>query len=113
MSHARNADHHTIQGTAAVEIEIRACLPAGGTAVIEIDHSSGHLAFRGVNGLSVSEPRYVLLPIRDRGVKFAVPTEHLGATISKNDPLTVAQLALAFYTQFVAEAAAKFGQRHP
>jgi hypothetical protein len=106
VSHARNVDYHRIQPIAGVELNLTTHIPPGGTAVIEIHHGLGHLRLTGdVKESSVSPPRYVLLPIVDRGVTCPVPKTHLGTAISKNDPVTVAQLALAFYTQFVADAA--------
>jgi len=109
VSHARNADYHTIQPIAAIAIDIQACLQPGGTAVIEVHNRDERVRLTGeMKEASVSQPKCVLLPITDSGVAYAVPTEHLGETISNNDPLPVAQLALAFYTKFVAEAAARF-----
>jgi hypothetical protein len=104
--HARNADQHTIQPIAAVAIDFETLIPPGGTAVIEIDRSLGRLRVAGdVKEVSATPPEYVLLPIVDSGVRYPVPTAHLGSAMPKNDPLTVAHLALAFYKQFVADAA--------
>jgi hypothetical protein len=113
LHHARNADQHTIQQIVdhrPGHMTLNA-LGGGSWYIKHMEIRGGQVvSYRGDKPLvqTVHPPRIELLKVLDRGVSYAPPTEHAGRPLERRDPITIAELALAYYTEFVNEAAAKF-----
>lgn len=91
LRHARNADEHSVQSVAA---EWDANLRAS-----QVDETSVKLEWE-----SWDRP---LLPVKNRGVVYQPPREHLGQSIAERlkkgtaEPIVVGDLALHFYRNFL------------
>lgn len=71
--------------------------------------STDHLGRPTVNlQISFKWDRVELLPVTNRNVTYAVPSSHKGTTLAKNDPISVAVLAVEHYEVFLQQAEAKF-----
>lgn len=97
LRHARNADEHGIQPIATEwDAKLRATSMGGGTVKVEWD--------------PWDRP---LLPVRNRGVTYEPPTEHLGHSLAERkkagvaEPVMVADLALHFYRNLLNRAIAE------
>lgn len=49
-----------------------------------------------------------IVPVTDRSTQYLLPKSHLGKPIDKNDPITIAILAIAYLESKVAELEARF-----
>lgn len=111
LHHARNADQHTIQlVTAYSQVGLEISIPPGGTAEIRIDREAGKIRVGGqAQDAKELGPRFVLLPVADRGGKvYNPPTRHRGRDIRDADPLLVAEEGIGFYRWFIAQIETRF-----
>jgi hypothetical protein len=60
------------------------------------------------NDVVVIAPRIELRPVKDCGVRYDPPVEHLGKALAERDPLKVAELGLTFYAGFVEQTERNF-----
>ena len=113
--HARNVDHHTIQeivqhvpGSTAVG---PTSMPGGVWHIESMTLQDGQLVeYRGNTPIRVdiTPTRIKLLEVKDRGVSYPPPDRHLGQPLPAPDPVTVAELALSYYSRFVANVERTF-----
>lgn len=116
LLHARNADEHGISKITEVErggIGIQ----VGGDGYVEhmeINNAAGRvdIKYRGKNPLHFKfiPGEVKLLPVFDRGIKYDVPTTHLGRPIEAK-PLAVAKLTAEYLKSLIEEAEKKFPPR--
>jgi hypothetical protein len=109
VKQARDADNHSIQ-------EILAPVHAGVVVKGPVTISSGKIHGSGeVEGLRTDRPIKIekyekLMPVKvkNSGHWCDVPTQHLGKPLRDPNPLSVAELTLAFYRDFIFQIEAKF-----
>lgn len=106
LCHARNAAQHTIELVAGLAVSFKLQLQDGKGQIV-FNEDTGQIIFHGLTVLEQQQPRFTLLPFKDRGVTYEPPTEHLGVK-QEFDPLQAAELGSAFYEDFVQKAEAKF-----
>lgn len=102
LAQARHADQHSLQVSAVFGLGMQVTLPPG--AVFELDFLKGTI--RAENGdvtVSVDDPRFLLVPITNRGVTFEPPAMHLGWSLQDNGPFAVAELGFKFYSDLLAQ----------
>ncbi len=107
LHHARNASNHTIQEIAqhqGTDVVITAN-PEGPWEpmrnVIIYAEGFGTVETRGAVPVVQLVERIGLLPVEDRGVSYNTPTSHLGNALARRDPLTIAELGLRYYADFL------------
>ncbi|MBK6487219.1 MAG: hypothetical protein IPF98_10185 [Gemmatimonadetes bacterium] len=110
LRHARNVDQHTLESTVTmygprIGLGLR---PGATQGYVE----SFYIAPNGLPGPLIGssevrvsfEPAQVRLrPVTDRGTTYAVPTSHLGISLSSILPQHVGPLALRYYEDALAE----------
>jgi hypothetical protein len=112
VNQARNADHHGLGGTTLVQFSAKGDFRTQG--VKSVSGPSGEF---GVHPMDPTKPleilpaKVVLKSVRNRGVTYMPPDEHLGQKIICDSPhlpdaLDVARLGLAYLERMAAEAAA-------
>lgn len=112
--HARNADEHGVASITAHKAGTIGIGPKTGNS-LEIDHLSigpGGITM-GPNlaanaRISFTPGEVLLVPVRDRGIVYDVPKEHLGEKLDAPTLLSVAERAEAFLRAKLDEAGAKF-----
>lgn len=108
LHHARNSEEHGIEDTAhrkAIGAEF--VLPNGKRSILRFEdpnvvlkeqHEPGKVPINRII-------RYTdVVRVRDRGVYYDPPTEHLGETIDTRDPVELASFALPYLQALLAEA---------
>jgi hypothetical protein len=113
LSHARNADTHTIQDTVNQSPPSVGLGPAYGNSwyINRLEIRNGQIThYSGDKPMKITfiPGRLELLAVVDRGVNYDPPTSHREKPLSKTDPASVAAVGLAYYEVFVAEAERKF-----
>jgi hypothetical protein len=113
LSHARNADTHTIQDTLNQTPPGIGLGPAYGNSwyIDRLEISNGQIThYSGDKPMKVTfiPGRLELLTVVDRGVSYEPPKSHRGEPLSKTDPVSVAVLGLTYYEAFVEEAERRF-----
>lgn len=109
LINARGAEEHSVEeivGRNGGGIGIN---PAHGSSMyiesMTID-GAGNVNIRSPQALKIEfiPERMTLLPVRNRGRDYSVPSTHLGERINANDVCGVATLAHGFYSQFLSAA---------
>jgi hypothetical protein len=113
LSHARNADTHTIQDTLSQSAPSIGLGPAYGHAwhINRLEIRNGRIThYSGDKPMKITfiPGRLELLPVVDRGVSYEPPNSHREKVLSKKDPISVGALGLAYYEEFIAEAERRF-----
>jgi hypothetical protein len=118
LKQARDADNHSIQDVMDVTPATLAIHP-GPTGVSHIRR----ITVDGLGNIDVDadgDPRLEITPPKVRAVKvlnsgnwYNPPTSHLGLPVHDDHPLTIAELGLRFYADFLNEAEGYFFQRTP
>ena len=109
LVNARGADEHSVEEIVSREGAGITINPAFGD-VLYFDHFSmdgtGNISFSAPLGAKIEfiPERMVLIPVKNRGRIYPVPTIHMGAMIDPCDVPRVARLAHGFYAQFLSEA---------
>jgi hypothetical protein len=93
LHHARNADEHGI--------EHRITTHLGGIIAVEVWKRGQPKPPQG------RLPTVKLMPVKDRGVTYSLPLEHLGKPIVTQTPLSLAELGLVYLRELVKEAGAQ------
>jgi hypothetical protein len=115
LLHARNADEHGIEpitqnhpGGIGIRPKVGNTLHIGH---MEISRGRIYVDPETVKNMEVAfiPARISLTTVRDRGIDYPPPSEHLGKPISESNPIQVAELALAFWEDTLAHAAREFG----
>jgi hypothetical protein len=101
VQHARNVDEHGIEPISKV-------LPGGFRGGVIVAEADG-LRIRpsepgGPASITLFPPRLVLVAVVDRGVRYDVPTAHLGVRLVDPSPLVVAELAQAYLERLIEAA---------
>ena len=117
IQHARNSDEHSldlITGRSADGVEIK--FPESSEVRVsawvrlredgKLDIANPTVSASGGDVISVLEanPRLVLLPVDDRGVRYQPPALHLGKSIYDDSPVGIASLAATYFEAMLAEA---------
>lgn len=117
LLHARNADEHNVPSVTGLDRQ-KIVMVEDGEPIAEITDMVGNqgtfLALSNeaspdltkINGLRIYPERAKLIRVRDRGVDYDPPTEHVGSTISDSAPIAIASSAVRYLESLVAEAEA-------
>ncbi len=113
LNQARDADNHSIQDMTA--------LHPGGTGVSFVNPIGGYVKslrfgepgeiihYEGdpIN-ITVTAPHPIAVKVKNSGEWYNTPTSHLGKPVHNARPAELAMLGLAFYQDYVDQAAKKF-----
>ena len=115
LHHARNADEHNVPSVTELDrqkivmvedgkpvAEIRDVVGDKGTFFSLSDNTSPNLT--KINEMRIYPDRAKLIRVRDRGVNYDPPSEHLGSVIPDNGPIAVARLMVQYIEAMIAEA---------
>lgn len=58
--------------------------------------------------ITIDPGQFRLVPVINRGVTYPVPTSHLESNLTGTDPISLGELGLKFYSEFLDEAEAEF-----
>ncbi len=115
VSHARDAEEHTLTDTLAQEPASIGINPASGTSLYiqELRVIGGVMSIKSPQPVKVTiQPgRLRLLSATSRGVTYAPPSEHLGRPLESSEPLYVANRAIDYYERLLGEADRRFSAR--
>lgn len=111
LRNARGADEHTVTDIIVTEpgsMSILAGSTGSGT-IRNLQIQDGMVSAETTGSINLEfKPALVrLLPITNRGVKYPVPTTHLGDAVQPENVIAVARTAINYYAKFL-EAADKF-----
>lgn len=115
LKQARDADEHTVEPIITREpggVAIGA-VTAGPVYVEEMTISDGVVRIKNAQpglAITVVPGRWRLLPAASRGVATPPPTEHAGRPLGGTDPVSVADMGLAYYRVFLSAARGRFGR---
>ncbi|MBO0162590.1 hypothetical protein J0692_10140 [Vibrio alginolyticus] len=113
VKQARDADNHSIQEVAEVK-------PGSKTIGFANKKNGSHIESLKIVNDNIVEykgdplivqdhpPTVVALKVKNNGNWFNPPREHKGQPLKTQHPVEIAELALAYYQNFVTEAEAKF-----
>ncbi|AUO00415.1 hypothetical protein C0558_00915 [Serratia marcescens] len=105
LKQARNAVHHGVQETAKqTPAHMRYEIGAGNMVIENLEIEDGKpIKYSGNLPLEtyVIPERIVAVDFDNRGVRYKVPASHLGKDLADNHPLTLATLALDYYSDFL------------
>jgi hypothetical protein len=107
---ARHADQHSIQPLTQELIAVQQLtIPPLGSVQLRFDEKTGMPIINGeCLSQMISGPRYLLLPVVNRGETYVPPTKHLGEKLSLPDAVVVAEKGMAFYEDYVRQVEAEF-----
>lgn len=114
LKHARNSDHHSIQGLAEqMPGSFQAIVPGGGFTYIEklVTGPDGRVVeYKGNKPIEITElpDRIELTRVKDGGNWYNAPTSHLGELLEWPDPFVVAELGIKYYEKYIHEVEEKF-----
>ncbi len=115
LKQARDSDQHGITDITkkvAGRMSMRPVAPGGDFYLQELSFDERGNISRLEPGspmiLRVVKPKMALIPFHHRGVDYPVPTTHLGEVIKTEDPIAIAELAIAYYEIFLRAAEAQF-----
>jgi hypothetical protein len=94
LKQARDTDQHSVQ--LILDDKPKETVTVGGEPV-----------YVG-NDVVIIAPRIELRSVKNRGVSYHPPVEHLGEALTERDPMRVAELGLTFYADYVEQAESKF-----
>ena len=58
--------------------------------------------------ITIDPGQFRLVPVVNRGITYPVPTSHLESKLTSTDPVSLAELGLKFYSEFLCAAEAEF-----
>lgn len=111
LKQARDADNHSIQDLTAIKPgQMTINFPSGSG---RIDHlyidNSRVVSYSGDPMIeTVTPPHPIAVPIRNNGVWYNPPTSHLGNNVPNLHPITIAELGIEFYSNYLEEVENKF-----
>ncbi|MEZ8955719.1 hypothetical protein [Vibrio cyclitrophicus] len=112
VKQARDADNHSIQEVSEIK--------PGNTTMNFVNPKGGYIeSMRIVNGNIVefkgdpmivrdNPPTIVALKVKNNGNWYNPPREHKGQQLKTQHPVEIAEIALSYYKNFVADAEEKF-----
>lgn len=109
LQQARNAEEHGITPPHRWKAS-SITIPPGGHAWLRGDGKNWHVE-DPTPGVAPNNPEAVLEAVKNRGVEFQPPSEHLGEPIEDGSPAGMARLAMAYLTALVSEAEALVQQK--
>lgn len=110
LTKARDADEHGIEDISQKEMGSIGIGPAEPTGTFSLSvrvDEHGQIQVKEASGpvkIDVIPARVRLLPVTTRGRTYDVPENHLGKPINSSNLSELAQMALAFYEDFLAAA---------
>ncbi len=115
LTQARNAEEHTVRETLE-SIPSRVLVGAPPGEAMYLGHMEVNNGTFKVSPDSSVRIQFIpegarLVPAVNRGVPYLPPTEHFGKKLDNADPMTVAELGIQYYEQFLEEATKRFGGR--
>jgi len=114
LSHARDADEHTVADTLGHEPGSIGINPASGNSLYieSLTVRDGVMSIRSPQPIAITiQPgRVKLLPAKSRGVTYDPPSTHLGGALDRSDPDHVAERGVEYYERFLDEAEMRFGR---
>jgi hypothetical protein len=113
LKHARHADEHTIEEIIERVPGYRTLNPAYGNSwhIEHLEIRDGDIvSYSGDKPVMVQDipDRVELRRFKESGTWYNPPTQHLDKALNRQDPISVAELGLRFYTNFVEQAEEKF-----
>lgn len=116
LHHARNADEHDVPSVVELDRQKMVFVADGKpTAALEdIVGNVGRFHYTSneppdltkVTEIRVYPDRAKLIRVKDRGVYYDPPTEHLGSPIEDNGPIAVAKLMVQYLEPMISDAEA-------
>lgn len=112
LHHARNSEEHTLtEITKRVAGSLAISAPPE-TGVLHIRSlrvdADGTLEYDGSPAVfQVTQPSVELDRVLDRGNWYEVPAAHLGNSLLRKDPISLADLGLKFYAEYISAAEQK------
>jgi len=114
VSHARDAEEHTVAETLSHEPGSIGINPASGRSlhIDELTMVGGVMSIKSPQAIKVTiQPsRATLLPATSRDVTYRPPAEHLGRPLERTDPVYVAERAIEYYEKLLADAEGRFAE---
>jgi len=112
LKQARDADNHSIQDMTEIkpgETTLN-LVNRGGGYIQNLEIRNGQIvSYQGdPMVLKTTFPHPIAVPIQNNGVWYNPPTSHLGRPVLNLHPVTLADLGIAFYSDFVGQAEGKF-----
>lgn len=112
LKQARDADNHSIQDMTTIkpeEMTLSFVNPTGGY-IENLEIVNGRVvSYQGDPIIQKTAPPHpVVVPVLNNGVWFNPPTSHLGKPVLSQHPVILADLAIAFYSDFVGQVERKF-----
>lgn len=112
LKQARDADNHSIQDFTKIEPgsrSIRFANPSGGY-IKHMEMRGGKLIAYEGDPIVVEDkaPHPVAVRVQNHGEWFNPPTSHLGQPVTTLHPVTLAELGLKFYEEYVNDVERKF-----
>lgn len=112
LKQARDADNHSIQDMTEIkpEVTILDFVNPNGGHIHHMEIRNGKVvAYQGDPMVQKTTPQHpVAVPVQNNGIWFNPPTSHLGKAILNLHPITLAELGIAFYSNFVEQVEGKF-----
>jgi hypothetical protein len=114
LHHARNAEEHNIPSVTEMDRQ-KIVMVADGKPVAAVENMVGKSGtyrqlteqapeLQKITEMRIYPERAKLIDVRDRGVDYATPVEHLGAVIEDNTPIEVARLMVQYIEKMTDEA---------
>ena len=112
LKQARDADNHSIQDMTKIkpgETTFNFVNPTGGY-IHHLEIRNGNVVtYQGDPMVQTTTPPHpVAVPVQNNGIWFNPPTSHLGKPVLNLHPVTLAELGIAFYSNFVDQVEKKF-----
>jgi hypothetical protein len=104
--HARNADEHTLQRINQLQPAEAKVIKPPKEDIEQLERAMNNETrpWAHVGTVEWTPEHVLLLPLVDRGVRYDVPTEHLGKPIENSSPAHIGGLALAYLDAMLKEA---------
>jgi len=112
LVNARHADEHTVSEITGRESGGIGIGPAEGNGlhIERMEINNGKISIQSPQNIRISfiPGKVKLLPVKNYGRVYDVPTSHLGAPIDPSNVVAVAEAAVNYYAKFLEEARAFF-----
>lgn len=112
VMHARNADEHGIERITAAQPSSTGINFANPRNVsFTFDRGRIITDQKTARGMTIifNPATIILIPVTDRGVVYAPPSEHLGAPIASQSPIEVARIVLGYCSNIYEDGRKQFG----